>query len=386
MKTTLYTIMTGSSSSSICDRNGHDGLASSRLENGECDEYSPLIPPAMSSSESTVPGNESAEVVLSRARRMLYVSHLFAQFSEIAWQFCLILFLAAFSNYKSLILVSTYGFTSYLSVCIFGSAAGRFVDGSDRLFVAQRFIWTENIAVLVATSFCYILLTRGNQHDDTQSLYHDSSSSNRFQGIPTDPLSIILLVGIHVLGATAQILDKGFLVAMERDWIVVMSRYPLNRGDLTQQDQVNIQKKWLSETNVAMKQIDLSCKVAAPSVAGYFIAVLDDGSDPHHGNDLRGAALLVGALNGMALIVEYICTKIIYSQIPDLAIRASSRDTRAMAENDVQDQKEESNSSETPRAVTKKGPVATCFSRLPDGLRIYLSQSISWAGIGLSLL
>ena len=46
---------------------------------------------------------------LNYARKLLYFSHLFDQFSEGTWQFCLVLFLAAFSNYESLVLVSTYG-------------------------------------------------------------------------------------------------------------------------------------------------------------------------------------------------------------------------------------------------------------------------------------
>ena len=389
MISTLHATMPGSKFSNGY-RNGVGGTATTQLENGECTESSPLIPTTESSSSSAehIHSNKSTDVVLGKARRMLYVSHLFAQFSENAWQFCIILFLAAFSNYKSLILVSTYGFVSYLSVCVFGSTAGRFIDKADRLFVAQRFIWSENIAVLVATLFCYVLLASAQQQDDdTQSINYNPSKWDRFQGVPTDSISIALLVGVHILGATAQILDKGFLVAMERDWIVVMSRYPLNRGDLTQQEQVDVQKRWLSDTNVAMKQIDLSCKIAAPAVAGYFIALLDDGSDSHHGSDLGGAALLVGALNGMALIVEYICTKIIYDQIPDLAIRTTSQSTPG--EDDSTNRDEENGSSsggDVASAKQEKASLTNRLCRLPDSLRVYLRQPVSWAGIGLSLL
>jgi hypothetical protein len=124
-------------------------------------------------------------------------------------------------------------------------------------------------------------------------------------GVPTDPKSVVLLIGIHFLGALARVLDSGFVVAIERDWIVVMSKC-VTSPDLTRSQNLQRQKAWLTETNVLMKQIDLSSKIVAPAVAGFIVAFLDDGTDPHHGSDLRGAALFVGCLNAMALVVEYI--------------------------------------------------------------------------------
>lgn len=303
---------------------------------------------------------ESNNYELMRARRLLYLSHLFNQFSENAWQFCLVLFLAAFSNFKSLLLICTYGIVSGLCVCYFGSTTGRFIDGSNRLLVARRFIGAENFAVLLATSFCYILLSRqrGDPLDDKNDTRWPSS-----QGVPNDPVSILLLIGIHILGAAAKILDSGFVVAIERDWIVVMSRFLVFESQSS--DEVSQrQKKWLSQTNVAMKQIDLSCKVAAPAFAGFFVALLDDGSDPHHGSDLRGAALFVGVLNALALVVEYFCTAKIYQKIPDLAIKSIY--TESSIKSDARHEKEQEKKS--------------------NALMIYLKQPVAFAGIGLSLL
>ena len=48
---------------------------------------------------------------LQVARHYLYVSHTLNQFSEWSWQFCLVLFLAALTQYESLLFVSTYGVT-----------------------------------------------------------------------------------------------------------------------------------------------------------------------------------------------------------------------------------------------------------------------------------
>lgn len=333
---------------------------------------------------------------LRHARRLLYVSHLFSQFSEVAWQFCLILFLAAFCNYNSLILVSTYGLVSGIAVCLTGSRAGRFIDGSNRLFVAQRFIWTENVSVLIATFFCYILLERTKTAaTDTFMAKPDPSWSywvrSRMDGVPLDGVSVVVLIGIHVLGSIARILDRGFVVAIERDWVVVMSRLasPLYRTENTISSSADpsstphmpdeAERAWLSTTNVAMKQIDLSCKVVAPAIAGFFIAAFNDGSDTGHGAELSGAALLVGLVNAAALVVEYVCTARIYVLIPDLATKAPPRPSSRL---NLYQVGEENGDRSKPPSVG----CGICRVTIPEGLEIYFEQSVSPGGLALSLL
>eukprot|EP00980_Cylindrotheca_fusiformis_P009738 scaffold2149_cov187-Cylindrotheca_fusiformis.AAC.16 len=312
-------------------------------------------------SVNTTRHSVSVEGELGRSRRLLYLSHLLNQFSENAWQFCLVLFLAAFSNYDSLILVCTYGLCSGFVVCTFGARIGRFIDDTDRLFVARLFIGLENFAVLAATACCYTLLSGNRKISSEHEL--DDHFVTRMSGVPTDAESIVLLIGIHFLGALARVLDAGFVVAIERDWIVVMSEC-ITSHELTSSQNTERQKKWLSETNVAMKQIDLSSKIVAPAVAGFIVAFLDDGTDPHHGSDLRGAALFVGCLNAVALIVEYTCTSKIFYQIQTLGTKPTRRTFPNSEETDA-----------------KCRPIS-----LPEGLKVYKNQSVSWAGIGLSLL
>ena len=339
-------------------------------------------------------GLNDARDRLKYARRLLYVSHLFSQFSEVAWQFCLILFLAAFSNY-SLILVSTYGLVSGIAVCLTGSKAGRFIDGSNRLFVAQRFIWIENVSVLIATLFCYILLERTKTVDtDAFTAKPDPAWSywfrSRLDGVPLDCVSVVMLIGIHTLGSIAQILDRGFVVAIERDWVVVMSRlaspfyHAENTSSLTvptstQHMPDEAERAWLSTTNVAMKQIDLSCKVVAPAIAGFFIAAFDEGTDTGHGADLSGAALLVGLVNAAALVVEYVCTARIYALIPDLATKTPPRPSSRV---NLNQEVEENGDHHKPPSIG----CGICRITIPEGLEIYFEQSVSPGGLALSLL
>lgn len=446
---------------------------------------------------------------LQRARRLLYASHLSAQCSEQAWQFGLILFLAAFTDYRSLALVSSYGLCSGLVVCVAGPAAGRyFVDDVDngngdhgngsqsssrwnRVAAAQFLIWTQNVSVLAATVCCYALLValrlpqqqQQQQHDHRQMYYHPEEEEqeeelNWFQrkliGVPLDLYSVMLLLGIHVFGSLAQILDKAFLVAIERDWVVVMGQVATdlmthemerNTDDSNsnnsaaddahattaddagskhqneQQQHHQPSKAWLSETNVIMKQIDLSCRIAAPALAGFIIGAaaatttrsnnnnnsatttttaITPSPQPHPSYDLASAALLVGLLNAVSLVVEYVCTARIYQLVPELAARkqqqqhshnnsnssSSSNNNNRAATAALQEDEENNNTAIT--ATTKTGNTNNvCFSypancsakqvavaaysscamaALPPGLRIYMEQPISWAGLGLALL
>jgi len=341
-------------------------------------EITPLV--AAASTTTSAEG----EANLKTARHFLYVSHFFAQFSECVWQFALILMLGAVTNYESLTVLSTYGLAAGLAVCLFGATTGRFVDRVNRLKAAQWFIWTENVCVLLATCCCYFLLSIHSDDDDT-TLHTQADNENWFQqrlsGVPLDTKSVLLLIGIHLFGPIAKILDKGFLVAIERDWVVVMSQGALAG-----------QKTWLSETNVAMKQIDLSCRVAAPAVAGFVIAAFDtsssssggaDGSKEqhHYGQDLKGAAILVGAINVAALAVEYICTAHIYTLVPALAVKVVPTKVPNIRELDEEDQQAD-------KPVPSRKPYETgCgFFKLPQGLSVYLEQPVSWSGLGLAML
>ncbi|CAB9505585.1 family 40 member 1 [Seminavis robusta] len=351
-----------------------------------------------SSSSNNMQVYHDQQVTLAQARRLLYTSHLFAQFSEVAWQFCLILFLAAFTNYNSLMLVSTYGLISQGSVGLFGAKAGRFVDdiAHSRLFVAQRFILTENLCVVLASICCYLLLaSTALDNNGMQRSIEDPSDqvarisntwlAHRLNGIPLDSTSVLLLVGIHILGSIANLLNSGFLVAMERDWIVVMSQYASKTFHINHNNNYNdapmdtVSREWLSKTNVTMKQIDLSCKVVAPAVAGFLIAAFDNQDGGSNHSDLRGAAVLVGGINMTALIVEYICTARIYKMLPALAIR---KDTKCQQPTTSENQDEEQAA-----ATTKiEPPKDSKWRFLPTSVQIYLDQPVSMGGVSLALL
>lgn len=311
---------------------------------------------------------------LEDARWLLCLSHFFNQFSEQTWQFCLALFLAAFTNNQSLILVTSYGLVTNLFVSFFGSSIGRYIDGSNRLILARQFIGLENFAVVTATGLCYILLSR----DHDLIVGNDLAARAATEESIYDLKSVSLLVGIHLLGALAMILDSGFLVAVERDWIVVMSlgacEIQKSKRVLRREEEESVQQTWLSDTNVKMRQIDLSCKILAPAIGGILIAFFDDGMNQNHGYDLRGATLVVGGVNVLALIVEYICTAKIYYEIPALGMKAIGEKTAELGGEEGQNMTD---------GDTRNGRGSM---KILDDLKVFFDQSICWAGFALSLL
>ena len=363
------------------------------------------------------PRTTNTNTQLDAARQLMYVSHFFNQFSEQMWQICLALFLAAYTNNTSLLLVMTYNLVTYLFVCVFGGKIGRYIDGTDRLRVARQFIGLENCAVITATFLCYLLLSRDAERMTTAAAttlmsgttvvatteITDSTANSEDEELLYTVKSLALLIGIHLLGAVAMILDTGFLVAVERDWIVMMSIGACNversiRGSptttttttgvvvLTHDDEEAVKQAWLTETNVKMRQIDLTCKMIAPALGGIFIGLFDDGTSPNHGYELRYATLLVGAINMVALVVEYICTAKIYKAIPELQSSSVSSTDPADVIDDDEEEEDGNTDTEQQHKINAEKDETSVWAQYMEDLTIYFSQTVGWAGFALALL
>jgi iron-regulated transporter 1 len=127
-----------------------------------------------------------------------------------------------------------------------------------------------------------------------------------------------------------------------------------------------------------MKQIDLSCKIAAPGISGLVLSQLAFQNDSGEATipDLQKACLFIGIANAIALVVEYICTARIYSIVPDLAHKRpqSSSGTENYGATDL------------PFLSDEPTCAAAGSCCPPPGFGIYMMQPICWGGLGLSLL
>ena len=306
----------------------------------------------------SLPGNECEEI--QQIRRILYCSHAIAKFAERAWQFSISIFLAAFTGYKSLFLVSTYGLFSSLSSCVFGSFMGKYVDRTERLYAAKCLLLSQNSLVILATICSFLLLSHEPKYFHVDQHEGDSTSKayvlwllSRVNNLPCDSISIFFLLIIHVFGVAANLLDETFQVAIEKDWIVVLSQQANNRG--------LDQAKYLIDINVMMKQIDLSCKLLSPTIVGIGMAFCD----------LRVVSILIGILNLISIVIEYISTAKIYEQVPELARKIRST-TELLPRSQHQ---KERNQEPSNNYCTKV-----------NGFRTYVMQPIVFGGISLSLL
>lgn len=397
-----------------------------------------LISPSLDAAALSLSTSEES---LSRARRLLYLSHLAATFTEIGWEFCLVLFLSALTGYQSLTLVSTYGLFSGLVVCLGGPSVGALIDTIKytRLEVIQFFIVIQNLSVVIATVGCFSLLrmvkdtditgfTNANSNVDSRSLAsgQPTISSHTFSNFipPFNGTTLLFLLSIHVFGAIAKLTDHAITIALERDWIVVMSK--VAAMDIDDDDEVDFltatsekeyeegksfdssystttysvgslslddregmdtrvirklkQRSWLSETNTSMKQIDLMSKVVAPAAGGFLLSVFDNNdplnklaTDIQHWYNLSYAAVIIGILNLASLYIEFRCTKEIYCLVPSLASHSNKKVER---NNDI----------EKIPSDSFTNSIGCGIFTLPKSISLYLQQPVAEAGLALALL
>ena len=252
------------------------------------DENSSLLsPPASLPSPSP-----SVDRRPSSLRRVLYLSHFFAQWAERMWEFSVVLFLSSIAP-SSLFLVSSYGLFQCLAIILSGSAAGNYIDRTERMKAFRLILMSQNGFVLACSLCCYVLL--GTNTASSAPEWHPPLWAKKMLfHIPMDYFSLSMIVLIHLFGALGAVFSRASTVAIEKDWVVVLSRGSSN---------------WLKETNVMMRQIDLFSKVMAPVMAG---VVMKFGS-------IEDTALFVGILNILAIIVEFFCTAKIYEATPELS-------------------------------------------------------------------
>jgi iron-regulated transporter 1 len=324
-------------------------------------EENPLVAVADYTTGTSTTSDANLNLNLALARRLLYVSHFGNQFSELAWQFCLVIWLAQITNYESLLLVSTYGVTVQSFVGLGTPLLGRRIDTmagqGRRVALATRLLAAENVCVVLATlCFAHLLWLLGPLTTTMQDGDEPAQTASDIPPIWKQPSSILWLIAIHLLGGLAQVLDKSFLVAVERDWIVEMAT---NSNSLSEEDDNHAhQCLWLSETNVTLKQMDLTCQVLAPAVSGWILSLF-----PTFG------IIWVGLVNAVALLVEWWCMTRIARLVPSL-------NDPKQQNNNTQDDKQEEEETST--------SYASAFGW--SSLQVYFRQPVALAGLGLALL
>ncbi|GAP93437.1 hypothetical protein SAMD00023353_12200080 [Rosellinia necatrix] len=229
-------------------------------------------------SESTV-----ANAVQRHLELRLYLSHFLSTWNSRAFEFAATLFLAAVYP-NTLLQVSVYALVRSAAAIVFSRALGLLIDRGDRLAVVRLSIVGRGLAVAASSGIFWALLTVVGS------------------GKVRTPLFALAII----LAAVEKISSVANLVAVERDWVVVITEgNAANRQSL----------------NARMRRIDLICKLLGPlAISSIAIA------------STLVAIYVTLAMSILSVPIEYICISNVFHAYPALRRRQEAATEREATE------------------------------------------------------
>lgn len=207
----------------------------------------------------------------------LYISHFLSTWNMRVFEFSAVLFLA--NIYPGTLLpLSIYALVRALSAVLLSPFMGEYLDRTNRLVSIRVSIVGQRCAVVIS---CFIFWAMLEVAGASQSV--------------TGALG---LAALSVLACVEKLCSILNVVAVERDWVVVIG---------------NDDEKYLQRMNAQMRRIDLFCKIIGPLA----VATID-GFSP------RIAVLATLGLNMVSMVVEYALIARVYHCVPDLQLKSSS--------------------------------------------------------------
>jgi len=165
---------------------------------------------------------------------IIYLSRGLSAWGDRLWSFGLGIFINLLGpeNFR---LVAIYGFSTSISVIIFGSFVGAWVDKNNRLTTAKTFLGIQNSIVALCCTILAIFFGLVGQEE-----WPEKATS------ALAPITIIFAV-------IANLASVGTKIAVEKDWIIVIADKDSDR---------------LAKMNATFRTIDLLCSLLAPLLAG----------------------------------------------------------------------------------------------------------------------
>ncbi|KAF2500349.1 iron-regulated transporter [Lophium mytilinum] len=253
-------------------------MASTRVTSNHSSQCSSPAPCPASDSPSTNSRLQAA------VKRRLFVSHALSTWNSRVFEFGAVLYLASvFPN--TLMPLSIYALIRGVSAVVCSPLIGTYIDATNRLDVVRLSIVIQRLVVSVSCLGFWFLITR--------------------RSIP--PFwKFGLLAFLSALACVEKLSSIMNLVAVERDWVVVIAEG---------------HEPTLRELNSQMRRIDLICKLAGP----FFIAVLD-------GISTEIAIITNLALNVASILVEYYAIAKVYNTTPALQEPRNGRNASSVTE------------------------------------------------------
>ena len=196
---------------------------------------------------------------------LLYAMHTFFTFVSRMWDMGIVLLIAEITH-NSLYFVALAGLLGSMSIFMFMSHVGEWLDHTDRLEAVRFALLCKVCAVSAAYFIC---------------------------GVIPEAEDKVVAYALPVLCAVAALSFKTITQSMEKDWIVVLA---------------DRDTEWLSGANSVMTQIDLFSATAAPAVTGVLFAAFPKGV----------TAMLLLLFNLAASVALWAFVRFVYRSYPVL--------------------------------------------------------------------
>uniref|UniRef100_A0A7N9AMG8 Solute carrier family 40 member n=1 Tax=Mastacembelus armatus TaxID=205130 RepID=A0A7N9AMG8_9TELE len=281
----------------------------------------------------------SALIYLKGPKFLIYVSGALSMWGDRMWHFAISVFLIELYG-RNLLLTAVFGLVVAGSVLLLGALIGDWVDRNPRNKVAHASLFIQNISVTLCSIVLMLVF----------------SYKQRIEQIWDGWLTVVCYTVVIVLADVANLASTALTIAIQRDWIVVITGY--NRGHL-------------AGMNATMRRIDQVTNILAPLAVGQVMTLA---------SNVVGCGFILG-WNLVSLLVEFFFLSRVYRIVPALSVKAPVVELdQVYLVNKV---KVERGSTTSPEgwAIQTDGE-NTC----KDGWRAYYRQPVFLAGLGLAFL
>uniref|UniRef100_A0A674N3W6 Solute carrier family 40 member n=1 Tax=Takifugu rubripes TaxID=31033 RepID=A0A674N3W6_TAKRU len=297
-------------------------------------------------------GQCPALIYLRGPKFLIYVSGALSMWGDRMWHFAISVFLIELYG-RNLLLTAVFGLVVAGSVLLLGALIGDWVDRNPRNKVAHASLFIQNISVTVCSIVLMLVF-----------LY-----KQRIEQIWDGWLTVVCYTVVIVLADVANLASTALTIAIQRDWIVVITGY--NRGHL-------------AGMNATMRRIDQVTNILAPLAVGQVMTLA---------SNVVGCGFILG-WNLVSLIVEFFFLSRVYRIVPALSIKPPvEEEEQNPVCNTTQAEPLTEGNCDTSLHLKEITNLPLCFRRFrwlvstcKDGWKAYYRQPVFLAGMGLAFL
>ena len=191
-----------------------------------------------------------------------------------------------------LLTLAVSGITTSVSIILFASSLGRWVDRAPSRLRTLLTTVAVNRVVVIAACVCWAIVIRKEESEEITTSTRSAVDSSSTRPLKLHRWKDAIFILILVLGILERLSRLANLISIERDWVPTMVAAGNPKNEKPGYD--------LSDLNAVMSRIDLICKLGSPIAISAFMSAANS---PH-----LGAVLLIG-LNFLTWPFEYLTAR-----------------------------------------------------------------------------